>query len=379
MYVMLLQGPVQYHLYVWYAVVLWDCAGAFGLRTLIQAVAAIVCPNCWSARAVMARVMAALLIELIVVGFFHRAAFSVGNLLLALGAFFLPLSGANSGLRWKWAAACLCASPFTLLSVEFGDEMRLVFAGGLGLFIAAAAGEIGARSRGDRASAGILALQAYLVLMAVVLMAVTLRTFEAQRGLHPVLCALNWATLLLSLWQPLRLKRVSDDAELRLLSLIVGWGTPYMQLSINYETVFLLTLCAQLYLWLRLECATASSSSTSVNTTTSSSASSSPSPSSSSAKSSQVTRRLVSQVVSLPEVSGGSKRKGLGGGRGGGEERGWKGRGEGGVMERYAVTSLVLIFLTNTAFFGALSPPCPPISLDHFLCMCVCTVVEGMI
>jgi hypothetical protein len=37
--------------------------------------------------------------------------------------------------------------------------------------------------------------------MAVVLMAVTLRTFEAQQGLHPVLCALNWATLLLSLWQ----------------------------------------------------------------------------------------------------------------------------------------------------------------------------------
>ena len=39
---------------------------------------------------------------------------------------------ANSGLRWKWAAACLFASSFTLLSVEFGDEMRLVFAGGLG-------------------------------------------------------------------------------------------------------------------------------------------------------------------------------------------------------------------------------------------------------
>jgi hypothetical protein len=44
--------------------------------------------------------MAALLIELIVVGFFHRAAFSVGNLLLALGAFSLPLSRANSGLEF---------------------------------------------------------------------------------------------------------------------------------------------------------------------------------------------------------------------------------------------------------------------------------------
>jgi hypothetical protein len=41
--------------------------------------------------------MAALLIELIVVGFFYRAAFSVGNLLLALGVFSLPLSRADSG------------------------------------------------------------------------------------------------------------------------------------------------------------------------------------------------------------------------------------------------------------------------------------------
>ena len=48
--------------------------------------------------------------------------------------FFCCFPHANSGLRWKWAAACLCASSFTLLSVEFGDEMRLVFAGGLGFF-----------------------------------------------------------------------------------------------------------------------------------------------------------------------------------------------------------------------------------------------------
>ena len=39
--------------------------------------------------------------------------------------------------------------------------------------------------------------------------------------------------------------RASDDAVLRLVSLFVGWGTPYMMLSINYETLFLLALFAQ--------------------------------------------------------------------------------------------------------------------------------------
>jgi hypothetical protein len=81
--------------------------------------------------------------------------------------------------------------------------------------------------------------------VAIVLLAVTMQRFEAQLGLHPVLWGLNWCTLLVSLLLPPMMVRATDDALLRLVSLFVGWGTPYMMLSVNYETLFLLALFAQ--------------------------------------------------------------------------------------------------------------------------------------
>ena len=45
-----------------------------------------------------------------------------------------------SSLRCSWTAACGFASVFTLLSVEFGDDSRLVIAGGAGLVAVAGLG-----------------------------------------------------------------------------------------------------------------------------------------------------------------------------------------------------------------------------------------------
>jgi hypothetical protein len=49
------------------------------------------------------------------------------------------------------------------------------------------------------------AFQAYLALAALALLCVTVHRFEAQTGLDPVLCGLNWLTLLASLLQVLSL------------------------------------------------------------------------------------------------------------------------------------------------------------------------------
>jgi len=294
-------------LYVWFAVMLWDRALDFGTGRLLTAARMLLWPKYANSKSLLARGLGLVLIELIIVGFFRRSAFSAGNVLLAISVFLVPLPPARAALRWRWCIACMCASIFTQLSVEFGDDARLVLAGGMAVFAVAVFGEIRARSRGDRDTARVLAAQAYLVIIALALLFLTMQRLKAERGLAPFLCMLNWGVLLVSLVLPLQLLRVCDDALLRLLSLFVGWGTPYMMLSINYETLFLVALFAQLYFWLQMECA-------STNATT------------------QRKPKKDKETAADEEEE---------------EEE-----AAAALLTRHATTSLLLLFLTNTAFFG---------------------------
>lgn len=74
-------------------------------------------------------------LELMILGFADRTYYTPCHILVGVVG-FSALGGEWRG-RWAWAASCCGAAVFTLLSVEFGDEMRLVYLGGT-LLVAAA-------------------------------------------------------------------------------------------------------------------------------------------------------------------------------------------------------------------------------------------------
>ena len=315
------QGPAQYYLYVWFAVVLWDRALAFGASTLVTAARILLLPSrlAGGVKALVVRGLAVILIECVVLGFFYRAAFSVASLALAPAVFLIRLPPSlRARLRCQWGLACLSTAVFTLLSVEFGDDLRLVVMGGLGLLGVAAMAARRAAACQDtrRGCAAVLWAQFAVGVLALAQVCGTVYVLENQWGLHVILSAANWGCLLLSLALPLRVARVADDAELRFLSLFVGWGTAYLMLAINYESLFLLAFFALLYAWLQIEVACQENGD--------------------------------ATGAGVGRVNGGTAASASKGGAG----EGGHGSEVEAALARYGVTAVLLLYLTNLGYFG---------------------------
>ena len=316
------QGPAQYYLYVWLAVVLWDRALALGANTLVTAARVLLLPSrlAGGVKTLVVRGLAVMLVECVVLGFFYRAAFSVASLALAPAVFLIRLPPSRRArLRCQWCLACLSSAIFTLLSVEFGDDLRLVVMGGLGLLGVAATVARRAAACQDkrRGCAAVLWAQFAVGVLALTQVCGTVYVLENQLGLHVILSAANWGCLLLSLALPLRVARLADDAELRFLSLFVGWGTAYLMLAINYEGLFLLALFALLYSWLQIEVACQGSGDAAIR-------------------------------AGAGRVNGGIAASASMGGAG----EGGHGSEVEAALARYGVTAVLVLYLTNLGYFG---------------------------
>ncbi|KAJ1490861.1 Phosphatidylinositolglycan class N-domain-containing protein [Baffinella frigidus] len=246
-----LHSPLQYLLYVGYAVYLWDRALAHSPLALLAALRFFLrgAPSTPAPRALLARCVALGILQMMVLGFFNRAWYTPGHLLLALAGVAWSRGGAGRGgwgLRAGWVVACAASSVFTLLSVEMGDEDRLVMLGGVLLISGAIGGWVLAKRLHEHAAAAVLAAQGCLAVVAAALLWVSIIEINSQRGLSLMLWASNWSVLAVALILPNFTKARTKDARLRLWSLSVGWGTPYMLLSVNYETCFYAALCSQL-------------------------------------------------------------------------------------------------------------------------------------
>jgi len=131
--------------------------------------------------------------------------------------------------------------------------MRMAYGGGLMLMGASLLAAWDAHRAGDLEVFKILSGQGTVAAVAIACLSLSVRLLEAGLGLPLVLWGLNWALLAGSLAAPAFVMHRTTYWAHCLVSLYVGWGVPYMMLSVNYETLFYCCLCAQLGLWVMLE------------------------------------------------------------------------------------------------------------------------------
>ncbi|KAJ2004481.1 Glycosyl phosphatidyl inositol anchor synthesis [Coemansia thaxteri] len=217
-----------------------------------------------------------LVLEALVYAYFDRRVYSVAFGLLAA---VWPLSVSpkfrrrHAQLLATWTVFCVLTSVFTLLPVERNDHLGLVVAGGTlitlsglvawhysNLFTLPPPGVPAQQARKAVAIDRLVILvETLLVAIATVIGPVTSMETE-RRGHLPRLNQLAcWVTLVVSTLLPFvhgsRLNQSARDQHYlyRLVTIYLAFATPFVLLTISYESIFYFSYSVVLLLWLSIE------------------------------------------------------------------------------------------------------------------------------
>ncbi|KAJ2721731.1 Glycosyl phosphatidyl inositol anchor synthesis [Coemansia sp. Benny D115] len=270
-------SPLMYYAYVAFPVYFWT--DVLQQLPLVQRIfASFARPNVrWRPLAFVAAYVVVL--EALVYAYFDRRVYSVAFGLLAV-AWPLTVSPKfrrrHPRLLLLWTVFCLATSIFTLLPVERNNHLGLVFAGGVLItlsgfvawhhspsFVLPPPTAIAPTKREQHTAIAldrlVILVETLLVAIATVLGPLTSRE-TASRGYLPrvnqVAC---WAVLIASGVVPLlhssRLNKGARDQHFlyRLITLYLAFGTPFVMLSISYESIFYFSYSTVLLLWLTIE------------------------------------------------------------------------------------------------------------------------------
>ncbi|SCZ90992.1 BZ3500_MvSof-1268-A1-R1_Chr1-3g02455 [Microbotryum saponariae] len=182
-----------------------------------------------------------------------------------------PLLGMDRTFRRKeqrlvtaWAASCSLLSIFPQLPVEKGENLTIVYAGAVAMFILGLVGrEVLEReevkqatnpSSTIRATHKWLALQIGLILLSLVPTVKSALALQRKQGLPLWSQSLGWIVLVGSVLVPIIRGRPRQQPFLeRLLIVLFAFGPSFNILSLSYEGLFYACFCATLCLWLLLE------------------------------------------------------------------------------------------------------------------------------
>lgn len=194
-------------------------------------------------------------LEFMVLGYFHRVAWTVGWIVMGI---LWPLLGvpttfrrANRPLLSAWAGASLFTSVFTILPIEKGESLWVITLGGIAFLVA---GHL-IRRRFDGPSRA----QWLLILLSLLVTIDSGRRLQRKKGLPLVNQLIGW-TLVASSFLPLLPKRLVGSYRSqrstqtnRLIEIIFAYVPVFIILSLSYETLFYLAFSGSLLIWLELE------------------------------------------------------------------------------------------------------------------------------
>ncbi|KDE08226.1 hypothetical protein MVLG_01493 [Microbotryum lychnidis-dioicae p1A1 Lamole] len=163
-----------------------------------------------------------------------------------------------------WAASCSLLSIFPQLPVEKGENLTIIYAGAVAMFILGLVGrEVLEReetkqatnpSSTIRATHKWLALQIGLILLSLVPTVKSALALQRKQGLPLWSQSLGWIVLVGSVLVPIIRGRPRQQPFLeRLLIVLFAFGPSFTILSLSYEGLFYACFCATLCLWLLLE------------------------------------------------------------------------------------------------------------------------------
>ncbi|KAJ2600133.1 Glycosyl phosphatidyl inositol anchor synthesis [Coemansia sp. RSA 1721] len=268
------QSPAMYYAYVAFPAYFWTEVAQ--QLPLIQQIAADYMRTSvrWRPFAFVAAYVVVL--EALVYAYFDRRVYSVAFALLAIAwpvAVSPKFRRRHPKLLVLWTCFCLLTSVFTLLPVERNDHLGLVMAGGA---LITASGFVawhfsprfvlpppGMPVKQARAAIAfdrlIILIETLLVGIATVLGPLTSKATETRGHLprmHQLAC---WAVLIVSTLLPLlhgsRLNQAARDQHFlyRLITIYLAFATPFVLLTVSYESIFYFAYSIVLLLWLTIE------------------------------------------------------------------------------------------------------------------------------
>lgn len=218
----------------------------------------------WSSDGLASIFVVAVAIEIIVWAFFYRWILSIGLWILAFWPMANPLIG--WALRTAWAGACLVVSVFPFLpTVGKSANPELIFYTCVIVGIALAFAFIlyrhrqWLRTRADGEEREVFEFDTDMAIFGILFLYVmasgcinltTSVSIEQRRGSPALNRFLSWLILFTS---PFLTLFVRQHLWIRLCILAVAFFCPLTLMSVSYEPIFYVCLCALLYVWLRIE------------------------------------------------------------------------------------------------------------------------------
>ncbi|PLW56579.1 hypothetical protein PCANC_01536 [Puccinia coronata f. sp. avenae] len=200
-------------------------------------------------------VVTVMCLEFMVLGYFHRVAWTIGWLVIGVLWPFLALSSTfkeeNATLIRAWSIASVFTSAFTVLPVEKGESLPVITAGGVAFFY------VGYKIRRHYGSPS--RRQLALILTALLVTIDSTRRLQQKRGLPVFNQSLGWL-LVASSVAPFLPRRAQPSREVqdslltsRLIEIVFAYAPVFIILSLSYETLFFLAFAGSLLIWLELE------------------------------------------------------------------------------------------------------------------------------
>ncbi|KAJ2376851.1 Glycosyl phosphatidyl inositol anchor synthesis [Coemansia sp. RSA 2607] len=217
-----------------------------------------------------------LVLEALVYAYFDRRVYSVAFALLAVVwpiAVSPKFRRRHTKLLVLWSVFCMLTSVFTLLPVERNDHLGLVMAGGVLItlsgfvawyyspkFVLPPPGMPAKQARDAIAFDRLFILvETLLVGIATVLGPLTSKATEASGHLPRPYQLACWLVLVVSTLLPLlhgsRLNQSARDQHFlyRLVTIYLAFATPFVLLTVSYESIFYFSYSIVLLLWLSIE------------------------------------------------------------------------------------------------------------------------------
>jgi phosphatidylinositol glycan class N len=257
-YLALQWSPIQYYLYVGFAIYYWtnilkqvndtrrilNKIGFSGFNTALYFIVFVAA------------------LEIFVLGFIYRSIYALVFAILALWGLVQPALSAT--IKAMWCLLCGCMAIYPLLPVNIGSSIGLVSIGGalitlMGIFSTSkdlklffASGTIGS----DPSIISPVPKSAKHILQIACALAATVMTYTTDVSLQnnyglPIVNQYgSWAVLVVSI--AMALYSESNLFDL-LFTLFLGLGTPYIMFSVSYEALFFVTFAVLLFVWLIVE------------------------------------------------------------------------------------------------------------------------------
>ncbi|KNE88786.1 hypothetical protein PSTG_17790 [Puccinia striiformis f. sp. tritici PST-78] len=237
LYFYLEHSPITYYLYVLFPTYFWGQI-IDDVDTLQDLVDWASNSSSSSTRIWMTILVTLTSLESMVLGYFHRMAWTVGWIVIGVLWPSLALSPRfkeeNASLLKAWSAASICTSVFTILPVEKGESLPVIVLGGLAFLYA---GYTIHRRYGSPSR----------------------MQLQQKQGLPLMNQTLGWLLLGSSVLPllPRRSKasREAQDSLLtsRLVEVVFVYAPVFVILSLSYEALFYLAFAGSLLIWLELE------------------------------------------------------------------------------------------------------------------------------